>query len=73
MLNIKLHSNPVYDEKYVKAKLKTYNEFTNTIFSEDKIPKESIHSICIAAISIDSVMKIDKTNLRFIQKTVNIK
>ena len=73
MLNIKLHSNPVYDEKYVKAKLKTYNEVVNTIFSEDKIPKESIHSVCIAAISIDSVMKIDQTNLRFIQKTVDIK
>ena len=26
MLNIKLHSQPVYDEKYIKNKIKTFNE-----------------------------------------------
>ena len=31
-------------------------------FLEYKIPKESSHFICIAAISIDSVIKIDKQN-----------
>ena len=32
----------------------------NTIFSDNKMLKESIHYICIAAISIDSLIKIDK-------------
>ena len=32
MLNIKLHSKTVYDEKYVKGKVKTFNEVVNTVF-----------------------------------------
>ena len=32
----------------------------NKIFSGNKMLKESIHYICIAAISIDSLIKIDK-------------
>ena len=35
----------------------------NTVFSDNEIPKEGIHYICIAAGSIDSVMKIDKKKL----------
>ena len=26
MLNVKLHSQPVHDEKYIKNKIKTFNE-----------------------------------------------
>ena len=32
----------------------------NTIFSDNEILKESIHYICIAAVSIDSLIIIDK-------------
>ena len=32
----------------------------NTVFSNDKSPKENGYYIVIAAISIDSVIKIDK-------------
>ena len=35
----------------------------NTVFSDNEIPKESIQYICIAAINIDTVMKIDKKKL----------
>ena len=34
----------------------------NTLFSEDKIPKERINYVCIAAICIDSVLRVDKKN-----------
>ena len=51
---------PVYDEKYIKAKVKTFNSVVNTVFLDYEIPKESIRYICIAEVSIDSVMKIDK-------------
>ena len=47
ILNIKLHEN------YIKAKVKTFNEVVNTVFSDNKISKESIHYICIAGIIID--------------------
>ena len=31
----------------------------NTFYSGDEIPKERIRYICIAAISIDSVLRVD--------------
>ena len=59
---IKFHSNPAYDKKYIKAKVKEFNDVVNTNFWSDKVPKESAHHTCIACISIDSVMKMDKKN-----------
>ena len=57
-LNIKFHSVTVYDEKYINGKVKEFDGVVNTNFLGDKIPKEGVHYICIACISIDSVMKI---------------
>ena len=54
ILSIKFHSQRIYDEIYIKTKAKTFNDVVN------KFPKEIIHYICITAIGIDSVMKIDK-------------
>ena len=34
----------------------------NTLFSGNEIPEESNHYICIAAICIDSVLKVDMKN-----------
>ena len=66
-LYIKFHGKPVFDEKYTKAKVKIFNGVINTVFSDDEIPKESIHYICIAALIIDSVVKASKkTILKFI-------
>ena len=42
----KFDSNPVYNKKYVKMKIKSYNEKINTNFNNNKIPKEgSIRNI----------------------------
>ena len=49
----KFHSKLVYDEKYTKSKVKAFNGVANTVFSDDKIPEESIHYIFIAATNID--------------------
>ena len=40
--NIKFHRLPIYDEKYIKAKIKEFNGVIRTIFLDDKIPKENI-------------------------------
>ena len=64
MLNIKLHSKPVYDEKYIKAKIKTFKEVINIIFWKDEILKESVNYSCIAVISDATVMEIDTTKYR---------
>ena len=61
-LNTRFHSQPIYDDKYTKTKVKTFSSMINTLFSGNEIPKERNHYICIAAICIDSVFKVDKKN-----------
>ena len=56
LLNVKFYSQPIYDYKYIKAKVKTFNNMINTLFSGDETPKEKNHFVCIAAICIDSVL-----------------
>ena len=62
ILNVKYHSQPIYDDKYIKTKVKIFNISINTLFSGDEIPKERIHYVCISAICIDSVLRRDKKN-----------
>ena len=61
-LSIKFHSMPVYDEQYIKAKVREFNGVSNTNFSSDEVPKENKHYTCIACITIDSVMRMGKKN-----------
>ena len=60
---VKFHSNPVYDEKYINAKVKEFNGVVNTNFWGNKVPKEGVHYTCITYLSIDSVMKREKKEL----------
>ena len=59
-LNIKFHSMPVYDETYIKAKVREFNGAIKTNFSADKVPKGNMHYTCTAYIDIDSVMRMEK-------------
>ena len=61
-LYIKFHSMPVHDEKYIKAKVREFNGAIRTNFLGDEILKESMHYTCIAYITIDSVMRMEKKN-----------
>ena len=61
-LKIIFHCGPVYDEKYIKAKVRGFNGVIKTNFLGDKIPKKSVHFDCIACITIDSVMGMEKKN-----------
>ena len=69
-LNIKFHSKPVYDQAYIKAKVREFDGVIKTNFLGDEIPKENMHYACIACITIGSVVKMDK---KFIYKNANIK
>ena len=60
--SIKLHSMPVYDEKYIKAKVTEFNGVIKRNILSDEIPREGVHYACIACITIDSVMKMKKMN-----------
>ena len=60
--NTRFHSQPIYDGKYIKTKVKTFSSMINTLFSVNEIPKERNHYICIAAICTDSVLRIENKN-----------
>ena len=49
---------PVYDEKYIKAKVRELNGLIKTNILGDEIPKENVHYTCRACKTIDSVMKM---------------
>ena len=72
-LGIKFHSEPVYQYKYLKAKVREFNGVRKTNFWGNDMPKENMHYTCIACITVDSFMRTDKKNIRrFIWKSVNI-
>ena len=69
---IKRASNIRSHSQYIKPKVKTFNGVINTVFSDNNVIKK-IHYICIAAICIDSILKIDKkTILKLIWNNVNL-
>ena len=43
----------VYDEKYIKAKIRELNGVIETNFLCNEIPKENVHYACIACITIN--------------------
>ena len=53
-------SEPVYHEKYLKTKIKSYNEKINTNFHKNKIPKESSQCVSLWVTLIYSVLVIGK-------------
>ena len=61
-LDMNLHSMPVYDKKYIKAKVREFNGVIKTNFLGNEIPKESMHYTCITCITIDSIMRMEKKN-----------
>ena len=73
-LGIEFHSKPVYGYKYLQAKVREFDGVIKTNFLDNDMPKENMHYTCIAFITIDSVMNIDKKMIcKFIQKSVNVR
>ena len=61
-INIKFHSEPIYDKKYIKAKVREFDGVIKTNFLGNKVPKENMRYTCIACLTIDSVVRMDKKN-----------
>ena len=53
---------PVYDEKYIKPKIRESNGVIKTNFLGDEVPKGNNHCACITCITINSVMRMEKKN-----------
>ena len=61
LLKLKFTTNPVRDHKFILAKLKIFKKKNLRLFNNNNIVStEKNHYICIPAIDIDSVLKIDK-------------
>ena len=58
-LGIKFHSEPIYKQKYLKAKVRKFDGNIKTNFLGNGIPKENMHYTCITCITIDSFMKMN--------------
>ena len=61
-LGIRFHSLSVHDKKYLKTKVKEYDSVIKTLFLDNDVPKETKNYTCMACITIDSVMRMDKKN-----------
>ena len=59
-LKIKFHIEPVHEYKYLKTKVREYDGVVKTNCLGNGVPKENMHYTCIACITIDSVMKMNK-------------
>ena len=59
-LKIDFTVNPARDDIYLVAKLKIFNKINKTTFTNNAIRMEKNNYICIPAVDIDSVLKIDK-------------
>ena len=49
----------MYDDKYIKSKIKIYNDRKNTKFNGNKILKYNECCTCLSVILLDSVVKTD--------------
>ena len=60
LLELKFAASPIRNDKYILAKLKLFKKKNLRAFNNNIVPIEKSHYICIPAIYIDSVLKIDK-------------
>ena len=49
------NSEPVYNDKYIKTKIKIYNNRVYTNFQHNKIPKDKEYFACLSVILSDSI------------------
>ena len=64
LIGKKFDSEPVFGDKYIKTKIKSYNNDIRTNFRGEgnsrKVPKENCSYKCLSLISLDSVIKMGK-------------
>ena len=45
----------MYNDKYIKTKIKIYNDRVYINFQHNKIPKDNEYCVCLSAILLDSI------------------
>ena len=54
--NIELHALPVYDDRYIKNKIRTYGDKVHTTFRGLIVPEDDLECELFTIISIDSLL-----------------
>ena len=62
VMNIEFDSEPPYGDgdKYIKTKIKMYEDRVNTSFQDKKVPEENATYKCLLLIMLDSVIRVNK-------------
>ena len=62
LMNIEFDSEPVYGDgdKYIKTKIKMFEDRLNTNFQGKKVPKENASYKCLSLIMLNSVIRVNK-------------
>ena len=55
LIKKELNSEPVYNDKYIKTKIKIYNDKVYTNFQHNKMPKDNEYCACLSVILLDSI------------------
>ena len=58
-LGINFYSEPVYEYRYLKAKVREFDVIKTNFLGND-MPKDNLYYTCFACITIDSVMNFDQ-------------
>ena len=66
LVNNKFDSDPIYNNKYINTKIRSYNNDIKTNFrnidnnKNNKLPEKNKPYKCVSLISLDSIIKINK-------------
>ena len=62
LMSIEFDSEPAYGDgdKYIKTKIKMYEDRVNTNFQGKKVPKENASYKCLSLIMLESVIRVNK-------------
>ena len=62
LMNIEFDSEAVYvdNDKYIKTKIKMYEDRVNTDFQGKKVPKENASYKCLSLIMLDFIIRVNK-------------
>ena len=61
-LGIRFHKEPIYENKYLKTKVREFDGSIKTNVLGNGLPKENTYYTSIACITVDYVLKMNKKN-----------
>ena len=60
LMKKRFDSEPVYVDKCMKSKVKSYNYKINTNFDDSDILDKGVHYVCLSVTLVDSVVKMSR-------------